>query len=141
MSKLFNVVSREAPLVRFICGVNVIALMLVVGLLLKGSALNSAPTKGRQWVITATTVAQAVVITDTGDSNGSATQSIRFVHDTAGGANIFVGFNGAVAAAPTNGSSIYTFKAASDQGVDIRATSISVACASGTADLRIQAVY
>jgi hypothetical protein len=109
------------------------------------SALRQPPVFPRQWVITATGVAQSVTVeaTDPTKPAQGPTRAIVFFHDgAAGDPDIWIGHAGATAAAPTNGGTILTLKQG-DKGVsyDLEETTLSVISSGGNTSLRIQATY
>ena len=132
------------PVVKFIVFACLVSLALVGSRPIKASALASSATVFRQWAI-ATTVTAVSVRLEIGNESTLAyrgnTKSIQFVHDSSGGPDIYIGFNGTTAAAPTSGDTIMTLKSGERIAVDIVANRVSVVAASGTPNMRIQAIY
>ncbi len=108
------------------------------------SALRQPPVLPRQWVVTATGVAQAIVVEQTDSSKivTGPTRAISLTNDGAAGSpDIWVGFGGVTAASPVNGGNVLTIKAGETRALDCELTQISYMAASATNTLRVVTIY
>lgn len=124
----------------------VFALLCVVSVTLKGSAVANPPSYARQYVVNATTTSVSIpmMVTSGSVSAQGLTASVLIANDDpVGGDDVWVNFTDTTAADPSTGAwaNALTVKGGEKINYDGRFRGLSIRTSANTASVRIQATY